>query len=937
MTILSVEPGEKFVEFYWQNNTDGSQHISYYDALTQERIDLPPVSNAVNVQLRKISKDQLLYTWFDLSTGFNHFSNWNFNTKTLTDTPLAREGSPLQDFEYRSADPDKVIFGWHNYTYYNSDAYRLSYWDIQNNTIIDIPIAPQPDWEGQIDGTIQVRYLGKDWMTFIWHTRYFDQGYQHMTVWNFTSRTGQQIIPSGCTQTQWGLPCIYNNDQITSMYFRSANGTVMSYQALGSGPVHLFYSDASTGANTDITPDNIGDKQIQDSFVYNDLVVFNYWESGEEYWGYYDGATGTANHLGLINGANSFGRKNNYLFYTLNWRKLGYLDLDTKTDNRISVPAGNGETSWYWYSSGGTDIETYYWFDASHRQHVGWFNMKTKATGAVPGSCMSDGGYYYKDLIMKLYNSCNNSYAIYNITSGVLTDVTPPPSYSDVSIGVSNGLVTMRWMDPNAWQWKMSYLNLTTGITWHIPVIFSANGPPPQIYDISNNKIVYKYQNPNTGQWVGAYYIIGEAGPHLLWPEASQGGDIYGPQNNNIVFDYLDGNTGSWQISYFNISDETVTDITVSYFGRPDIFNILDNFMFHGQDDQGNIYLKAYNLTTKQLTTINSPDSSVLEAHSPIIVSDTITTSSWAEPMSYYPVSLTTLENGKNYTLMISANDAACGTSGSESVPFTYNGEEYMAFSVCGNGLVEGTEICDGTDWNGLDCVSQGYTGGTLGCSVDCMSYDKTDCFTTPTHQAGGGGGGTTVTEVLGGGTFDMQTGDTIPVDVGGESHTIRLVDVTPDSATIDIMSPLRVTLNLGEIKDVDVNGNGINDLRVELLQIILPDTAVVKLTLLSEKAPAVAAPIIPTVPTQQIPTQTAMFTAQQSQLATFTVFVLIFVLAYAIWGTYKRKPKVAHSESLHDYVSRELSKGHSKRQVGEKLRSAGWREERIKRELKEF
>ncbi|MDD9952777.1 MAG: hypothetical protein OXR66_00405 [Candidatus Woesearchaeota archaeon] len=48
----------------------------------------------------------------------------------------------------------------------------------------------------------------------------------------------------------------------------------------------------------------------------------------------------------------------------------------------------------------------------------------------------------------------------------------------------------------------------------------------------------------------------------------------------------------------------------------------------------------------------------------------------------------------------------------------------------CGDNETNGNETCDGTDFNGETCVSQGFDGGTLGCAVDCGSYDTSGCWT---------------------------------------------------------------------------------------------------------------------------------------------------------------------------------------------------------------
>ena len=48
--------------------------------------------------------------------------------------------------------------------------------------------------------------------------------------------------------------------------------------------------------------------------------------------------------------------------------------------------------------------------------------------------------------------------------------------------------------------------------------------------------------------------------------------------------------------------------------------------------------------------------------------------------------------------------------------------------SLCGNGVREAKEVCDGTDLGGSTCGSYGENG-TLGCAADCRSYDTSGCF----------------------------------------------------------------------------------------------------------------------------------------------------------------------------------------------------------------
>ncbi|MCX6742442.1 MAG: right-handed parallel beta-helix repeat-containing protein [Candidatus Pacearchaeota archaeon] len=47
---------------------------------------------------------------------------------------------------------------------------------------------------------------------------------------------------------------------------------------------------------------------------------------------------------------------------------------------------------------------------------------------------------------------------------------------------------------------------------------------------------------------------------------------------------------------------------------------------------------------------------------------------------------------------------------------------------VCGNNIIEPLEICDGSNLSGKTCLDFGYTGGSLSCHSDCLSYDLSGC-----------------------------------------------------------------------------------------------------------------------------------------------------------------------------------------------------------------
>jgi hypothetical protein len=54
------------------------------------------------------------------------------------------------------------------------------------------------------------------------------------------------------------------------------------------------------------------------------------------------------------------------------------------------------------------------------------------------------------------------------------------------------------------------------------------------------------------------------------------------------------------------------------------------------------------------------------------------------------------------------------------------------ACSTCGDGQLAATEECDGNNFGGLTCTDLGFDGGTLDCSQDCSQVIESGCMQAP-------------------------------------------------------------------------------------------------------------------------------------------------------------------------------------------------------------
>lgn len=58
----------------------------------------------------------------------------------------------------------------------------------------------------------------------------------------------------------------------------------------------------------------------------------------------------------------------------------------------------------------------------------------------------------------------------------------------------------------------------------------------------------------------------------------------------------------------------------------------------------------------------------------------------------------------------------------------TFDTRQCQSPQSCGNGVAEGSEVCDGPDLGGATCTSEGFAGGTLVCNAACTGFSTTGC-----------------------------------------------------------------------------------------------------------------------------------------------------------------------------------------------------------------
>jgi hypothetical protein len=75
-------------------------------------------------------------------------------------------------------------------------------------------------------------------------------------------------------------------------------------------------------------------------------------------------------------------------------------------------------------------------------------------------------------------------------------------------------------------------------------------------------------------------------------------------------------------------------------------------------------------------------------------------------------------------TTAVATTDVSTSTG-----PAAEDSTTFGEIAVCGNNVIEGSEVCDLAQLNGHTCQSLGYQGGQLGCLLTCTDYNLLGCF----------------------------------------------------------------------------------------------------------------------------------------------------------------------------------------------------------------
>lgn len=137
----------------------------------------------------------------------------------------------------------------------------------------------------------------------------------------------------------------------------------------------------------------------------------------------------------------------------------------------------------------------------------------------------------------------------------------------------------------------------------------------------------------------------------------------------------------------------------------------------------------------------------------------------------------------------------------------------FSNYPKCGDGeFQEEFEECDGLEYNGETCESQGFSSGTLGCKVNC-TFDTSNCESEPVC----GDGEVTGDEVCDPGNaenlanFDGETCQDYGFDGGDLQCINECSEISTDNCTYSYSHPDEIPVHPFVFGSVEYNGERLN------------------------------------------------------------------------------------------------------------------------------
>ena len=176
------------------------------------------------------------------------------------------------------------------------------------------------------------------------------------------------------------------------------------------------------------------------------------------------------------------------------------------------------------------------------------------------------------------------------------------------------------------------------------------------------------------------------------------------------------------------------------------------------------------------------------------------------------------------------------------------------------------------------------------------------------TGGSSGGSGGSGAASAIGvvaklddkGETYStaIKEGSSVSYYFGGENHTIKVTDVLNDSVILTVTStPYNITLAIGETKNADLNGDGVNDLAIKFTGISGGINANLEFTKLAQPAAPSTTPPSTAPPANE--TQNATAGGQKSAPINTSTSVIVIIIGAAVlvvaWWWLQEKPEPYH------------------------------------------